>query len=120
MGQLKCLSNNLHCFKNGKLLLSEIIIGYDIVALQEHWLVHNNLNKIFNFNKEYDGIVVLAMNDIDYMSGPGRQFGGTGVLWKKMVFKKSKVLLKDTNGRYVVVSLQSEKFTCLIVNVYLP
>ena len=41
-------------------------------------------------------------------------------MWKKTVFKKSKILLKDTDGRYVVVSLQSGNCNFLIINVYLP
>ena len=91
MGQIKCLTYNLHGFKSGKLLLSEIINGYDVVALQEHWLVQNNLNALVNFNKKDDGVAVSSMDDVDYISGPGRPFGGVGVLWKKTVFKKSKI-----------------------------
>ena len=120
MGQLKCLTYNLHGFKSGKLLLSEIINGYDVIALQEHWFVQNNLNALVNLNKEYDGIAVSSMNGVDYISGPGRPFGGVGVLWKKTVFKKSKILLKDPDGRYVVVSVQSGNCNFLIINVYLP
>ena len=60
------------------------------------------------------------MDDVHYMSGLGRPFGGVGVLWKKTVFKKSKILLKDTDGRYVVISLLSGNCNFLIINVYFP
>ena len=76
-------------------MLSEIINDYNIVASQEHWLVHNNLNELFNVNKEFDGVAVSAMNDVDYTSGPGRPLGGTGLLWKKTVFKNIFIYYKN-------------------------
>lgn len=94
--------------------------NYDIVALQEHWLVHNNLYEITEFDANYDGVAVSAMNDLNYIKGPGRPYGGVSIMWKKSLFTNAKILVKDKEGRYVAVKLKACQFECVVINVYLP
>ncbi len=56
--------------------------NYDIVIIQEYWLLHNQLHKVVNCAKGYFSIAVLGVDACTSIL-PGRPSGGCAILWRR-------------------------------------
>src|ERR1044072_1636933 len=75
-------SYNMHGFRNGAGMLNELCRTHKVIAVQEHWLREDELNKFslvhndFNFHGA-SGMMSAAASGLIR----GRPFGGTCFLW---------------------------------------
>src|SRR5271163_2521657 len=81
---IKICSYNMHGYNNGVSTVRDLCLNYDIILLQEHWLLKDCLYKIDNINNDFQSFSLSSMND-KAASGSlvGRLFGGVAVLWRK-------------------------------------
>ena len=114
-GSLTLVSYNMHGFNQGKSMLSELCLNSDIICVQEHWLLPNNLNCFNEFNSHFIGFSSSAM---DSVAGRrilrGRPFGGVGVLVNRCHAHEVKCLA--TAERFLLLLV----YNVIIINVYLP
>lgn len=114
-GSLSIVSYNMHGFGQGRPLLSDLCLNYDIICVQEHWLLPDGL---INFNEFSSNFVGFSTSAMDAVSGKGilrgRPFGGVGVLVNRCHAHKVKCLA--TAERYLILSVHD----LIIVNLYLP
>src|SRR5580698_6489974 len=115
---IKCLSYNLHGLNQGSSLLSTLVSNLsppDFLFIQESWLTPDNLWKILNFNKNYTGFGISAMEHmLSKKILRGRAHGGTAILVNNSVIKKVKCI--KCAERYVVITFEHY----VLINVYLP
>ena len=93
---LKICSYNMHGFKNGVSTVQDLCLNYDIILLQEHWLLKANLNKFVDINSNFQAFSLSSMNN-KAASGifVGRPFGGVAVMWRKTLSGCIKILESD-------------------------
>ena len=46
-------SINMHGFNNGHIMAKSICIDYDIILLQEHWLLRDNVSKLGEMDADF-------------------------------------------------------------------
>ena len=105
---LAICSFNMHGFNNGFHYLQELTAVHDIIFIQEHWLMKDDLCKINKLNDKFIFYGKSAMED-KCASGVlvGRPFGGVGVLVNKCLDSCVKLCGVDDNGRVIAI-----RFTC--------
>ncbi len=57
-------------------------MGFDIILVQEHWLLSNNVKRIKNGVVNFTGIANSGMDDIQCLLS-GRPYGGRAILLNK-------------------------------------
>ena len=92
--------------------------SYDIVLLQEHWLLPFEMDTLSNFHGDFLATGSSAV-DISQNIFVGRPYGGTGILYRRKIAKAISVLNTD-EPRLTAVRLMTNDGPILIVNVYMP
>jgi len=120
---IRICSYNMHGFNNGISTVQDLCLSYDIILLQEHWLLKANLNKIVDINSNFQAFSLSSMND-KAATGilVGRPFGGVAVLWRKTLSGCIKILESDDNeGKYFSFKLTGcGRQDIIITCVYFP
>ena len=113
----------MYGFSNGSPMLRSLCLKYDIILLQEHWLLESNLNKISNLCLNFQSHCLSSMNN-KASAGiiVGRPFGGTAILWHKRLANRIQIIESgDTEGKIVSIKLRIKcGFDIIITCVYLP
>lgn len=119
---IKVASYNMHGFKSGEPMLNSLCNDlYDVIFVQEHWLLPANVALLRNFNVQYGAFGISGVCDIaEYAQKGGRPYGGVGVLWKQNSLVKCSVLGHDDLHRCIAIKLECDQFVLICVNVYLP
>ena len=107
----------MHGFNQGCTLLQELCNSniYDLIFVQDTWLVPTNMHKILNFNDNYVGFGISAMEQtVEKGLLRGRPGGGTAILVKENLVKLCREI--NTFDRVVIVTIGD----VLLINVYLP
>ena len=81
MMPLRCCSFNSRDWSNGKLTLQNYIDFLDLCFIQEHWLLHDNLNTVCEISSDFMSVGVSGMS-CDLLSR-GRPYGGCSILYQK-------------------------------------
>ena len=74
-------SFNMHSFLNGLSMVKELCHKFDIILLQEHWLLEDNLCKLASIENDFAYCAVSSMTykaSLNILSG--RPFGGVAIL----------------------------------------
>ena len=121
---LRLCSFNMHGFNNGFSMLKTICLSYDIILLQETWLLESNLFKLNQVNNNFQSFSLSSMNN-KVASGilTGRPFGGTSILWNKKLAHRVQILNHDTDdGRFISIEISGLNVCSdiIITCVYLP
>ena len=120
---IKVCSYNMHGFKNGVSTVQDLCLNYDIILLQEHWLLKANLNKIGDINVNFQAFCLSSMN-AKAAAGilVGRPFGGVAVLWRKSLSNRITILESDdAEGKFLSIKLAGCGTKDLVITcVYLP
>jgi len=84
---------SLHGFNTSHTALADLCNFADIIAVQEHWLAPYNLDRIINFNSEFQCLGWSSMKE-KLSSGflVGRPFGSLGLLIRKSLNIKVSVI----------------------------
>jgi hypothetical protein len=98
--------------------LYQLTLKYDIVFLQETWLLDFEVTMLSNVNNEFyaKGISSIdSSNDIVQ----GRPHGGMGILWRKALGNTCKYVdLSDE--RLMAIEITSNDKSILLLNIYMP
>ena len=110
-------SFNMHGFNQGHHYLADLCVAqcHDVIMIQEHWLLEQDIYKIRNVDANYVCIASSAMGNASAKGVlKGRPFGGIGVL----INKHFAHLLKCTKieERFLIIQLGNTLF----INVYFP
>ena len=109
---------NLHGLNQGKSYLPTICESHDLVLVQEHWLLPNDLDILNSIHCDFIQLSSSAMMDSVCRSVlRGRPHGGVGILVRNnlfKIFKNVKCLAK--RERFIAISV----FDIVIINLYLP
>src|SRR5688572_4255901 len=118
---LNICSFNMHGFTSGAAMLQDLCISHHIVALQEHWLASDGMNKLNIINDQF---VVYGVTGMSETLGRGilhgRPFGGVAFMWHKSLSNQIRVIGSDIEGRCVALQLHCGNRCLIIVNVYFP
>jgi exonuclease III len=121
--RIKLCSYNMHGFSNGLNMVKTLCQSYDIVLLQEHWLITNNLHKFNDIDSDFQHYSISSMDSI-IASGilVGRPHGGVSVLYRKSLSNRIEILSHDdVEGRYLSLKLKCNPGSDIIITcVYFP
>jgi len=90
-----------------------------IIALQEHWLINDNLCQLGTFRDDcsYYGVSGMTLNaDLGLLSG--RPYGGVGFVWHKSLSPFVHAVGKDSLGHCCAVTIADNNRHILVINVY--
>jgi len=120
-GNLSLCSYNLHGFNNGLPYLKKLCSDNDIIFVQEHWLLKSQLYMFDNINDNFNFFGQSSLDEVTSRGLlKGRPFGGVGVLWRKELAPIVKCYDCDTDGRIVVIKIDTSDLKMLIFGVYFP
>ena len=98
--------------------ISDLCLDCDIICLQEHWLLPNEVNFLGSINGDFLSTGNSAV-DVGRDVLVGRPFGGTGILYRKSLSEY--ITIVDTNDdRISAIILNSVHGPVLLVSVYMP
>lgn len=118
---LNIASFNMHGWRNGASMLENLCTIHDIVLIQEHWLLPDNVYLVNSFSKDYSAYAVSGCLDIDeYASTGGRPPGGIGFMWRKSMSKNVCVVGVDDLHRVMAIEVRGLSYKLVIIGVYFP
>jgi len=91
---------------------------HDIVFLQEHWLLPNELGLLNNTHDKFQSFGLSAV-DISTDILVGRPFGGTAILYRKTLADQITIIPSD-ESRITGIQLNTDSGQFLLLNVYMP
>lgn len=92
--------------------------SYDIICLQEHWLLPCDLGFLNNIHQDFSATGYSAVDLSDGIL-TGRPYGGTAILYRKC-YSNCINVINSTNHRVTAVKLLCEAFSILLLSCYMP
>ena len=118
VNKLSLCSFNCRSLKNCFSEVCMLCDQYDIVAIQEHWLLPTELSMLSSIHSDYLASGTSAINVTSDIC-TGRPYGGTAILYNKKLVKAIQVV--DINeARYTAITVTTDVGPMLLVNVYMP
>ena len=114
-----CLGTfNCRSVKSSVPEVSQLCAKCDILVLQEHWLLPNDLDFLNNIHPDF---LAFGQSSVDISDRVliGRPYGGTAILYRKS-FSSCVARLHSSDPRVTAVSLQTKIGPVLIACVYMP
>ena len=106
---------------SGATMLNELCGTHSIVAVQEHWLREDELDKFALINNKFSYHAASGMNkSVSNSITVGRPYGGTGFLWHHSLNSNIQFLASDADGRCIVIKLTYNNTVFILFNVYFP
>ena len=125
MSELRIASYNSTGFgnlsnQNSRMYLDDIAKQCDILLIQEHWLLDQQLTKITTLLSGFCGTAVSGM-DANVSILRGRPFGGCAILWRsEFAAFIQPCYLKGISRRVCGCIVNTGVSNILLLNVYLP
>jgi len=116
--QLSICTFNCRSFKTCLPVIHGLCEQHDIVFLQEHWLLPNELGLLNNVHDKFQ-FYGLSAADISMDIVVGRPFGGTAVLYQKSLAHQICVIASD-KSRITGIQLNTDFGSFLLLDVYMP
>src|SRR3989442_2435917 len=118
---LNFASFNMHGFNNGANMIADLCNTHKIIALQEHWLRRDVLDKLSLINKDFSFFASSGMEKSLSMSLlRGRPFGGVGFLFHNSLNNCLQLIGCDSSNRCIAVKCSFRSKALILFNVYLP
>ena len=119
--QSNCISVCSFNCRSAKSSINEIYdlcCNADMVFLQEHWLLPNEISLLSDIHPDF---VAIGHSAVDLSQGVlvGRPYGGTGIMYRKS-FGECITRVITYDSRITAVILQSNYGPVLFVSVYMP
>lgn len=118
MEDIKILSWNCQGFKSNGPWLHKVLHNYDIIALQETWLLDTEQILLDQFDPNYYSIHKSGMPKT-FLTLRGRPYGGVGFLIRKSLQNHVKTVMQN-DSRLISISFATESGEMLVTNVYFP
>lgn len=114
----KLVSFNCKSIKRSIDYIRELCSDYDIIALQETWLLPEELAFLYSISDEFGCTGISA---VDTTTGilRGRPFGGVAILWRKSAFNTVSVV-QCNNSRVCAIEIMCNHRSVLVLNAYMP
>ena len=115
---LRVCSFNCRSFKNSIYSIHDLCDNYDIVLLQEHWLLPFDLPLL---NSAHNDFVSTGLSAVDIGKDilVGRPYGGTAILYRKCLAEKICVV-DSHDSRITGIQVVTNMGPMLLLNVYMP
>ena len=97
--------------------ISQLMNKCDILLLQEHWQLENQLDNLSSIFTGTHSHGVSGMNEREIVQG--RPYGGVAFLWKESINCKIR-LVKCNSNRLCAILVEQGNLSMLIFNVYMP
>jgi len=118
VGSLKFCSYNCRSLKSSLLDVQNLSKLYDVVLLQEHWLLPFELGMLNDINSDFMAFGVSAVNISEDILR-GRPYGGTAILYNKSL--ASNITIVDCHvPRMCAIMIDTSSGPILLINVYMP
>jgi exonuclease III len=118
---LSFVSYNMRGFNTGVGMTRDLSLEYSVIAVQEHWLRKDNMDRLGLINTDFCFYGISSMNNaVSTGFLKGRPFGGTAFLWNSKLNNSVKVLDADPEGRCIAISISLGDRNLVVFNVYLP
>jgi Reverse transcriptase (RNA-dependent DNA polymerase) len=118
---LNIVTYNIHGFKQNWSYLQDRTQFNDIIFVQEHWLLSDELNLLGNINNDF---VVFAKSSMNAKCEKGllkgRPFGGVAVLVRRKFSREVNFSGSDNDGRIICVKICNGSVNLLLVGCYFP
>ena len=108
---------NCRSVKNSVHEVRELCEKFDLILIQEHWLLPNELGMLNNIHPEFMSVAHSAV-DISHDVLVGRPYGGTAILYRKSL-SNFITRVSSPNPRISAVVLQTDVGPLLVVCVYM-
>jgi len=115
---LSVCSYNCRSIKNSLPAVARLCDSYDIVLLQEHWLLSSELDMLQSVHSDF---YAYGLSAVDCSSDVlvGRPYGGTAVLYRKELAEVTQHVASD-ESRITGIQVLTDIGPVLIMNVYMP
>ena len=119
---LKVVSYNCRGWKSGSSYVRSLLQFCDICLVQEHWLLHENLDSLI-ISDDFLSVSVSGMDSSVLLTG--HPFGGCGILYRKPLSSVVHRIFTDSK-RLCAISItlnntrDNSPFVILLIFVYLP
>jgi len=112
---LSVCSYNCRSIKNSMPAVSRLCGSFDIVLLQEHWLLSSELDMLQSIHSDF---CAYGLSAVDCSSGVlvGRPFGGTAVLYRKELAGVTQHVASD-ESRITGIQVLTDIGPVLLINV---
>ena len=118
MAQFNLVTYNCRPVKSSVNEIRQLCDKYDIVMLQEHWLLPHDIGYLSMFHPEFLSVAKSAVNVTDNVL-IGRPYGGTAIMYRKDI-ARNMVIVDSTDPRVCAVKILTNCGPVLLVCVYLP
>ena len=106
-------------FKSSEGFINETLCkSYNLIALQENWLLPHEVGRCDNLNKDFCGVTTSAV-DISEGVLRGRPYGGLAWMWAQELNAMVRPL-SFGEDRLLGLIYSDENRTLLLINVYMP
>ena len=111
-------SFNCRSVKNSLFDINNLCNSSDLVMLQEHWLLPNELEQLNNIHPDFYGTGSSAVNiSSDILIG--RPYGGTAILYRKKLANSIKQI-DSMESRATCLQIATDVGPVLLISVYMP
>jgi len=118
---VKAVTFNMHGFNGNWHYLRKLTEDYDLIFIQEHWLISTQLYYLESVNKDFHVYSKSAM-DNKCATGilHGRPFGGVAVMWRTSINNCITRCGFDDDGRVISVKLTFGSSSVIMFGCYFP
>jgi exonuclease III len=118
MNPLRVVTYNCRSVKNSLHDVLELCKTNDIICLQEHWLLPNDIAFLSSIHKDF---CALGTSSVEISNNvlSGRPYGGTGILFKKCLASAISII-ESHNPRVCAIKVKASECNFMILSVYLP
>jgi len=114
---LRTVSINCHGLKTSTGDIYDLCSKYDILFLQETWLLKSELHMLSTLHPDFQSMGISAINEENGILC-GRPFGGLAILWRKEL---EHIKVHDYNDpRLLGLEVHSNHGKLMFINVYMP
>ena len=114
---LKIVSFNCNSARKNTSIIQELLLIYDIVLLQETFLIDEDINYLSNLNTLFEFAAVPSLVNLN-SDFRGRPIGGLAILWKKSLNSVIRPII--VSNRIMGIELLFNEKQTLLLNAYFP
>jgi len=115
---VKICTFNCRSVKNSMGEVKQLCDKHDLILLQEHWLLPNELQLLSGIHTDYLATGASAV-DIGSDVLVGRPYGGTAILYKRILANRISVV-QTGDSRLTGIKINTRYGPTLILSVYMP